>query len=194
MSLPSSIKGPAFWAWVDAGSLFQKDTILKKLLISSIALALILGGASASAGGSNKVIHRVSLGGADACEALGLPNGCDANFSLVAIQSADGSVKGQWTDIFGTGHGDGVHVDIDCLNVVDNGAAIGGVITKGSFGEDDYTGLRVTTAVIDNGTSSNDVPDQLSFSRIGDDRDCNDLDPFANFRLFILEHGQVKVR
>ncbi|MDX1617440.1 MAG: hypothetical protein R3224_01550 [Balneolaceae bacterium] len=139
---------------------------------------------------SKKVVHRASLGGADICEALGQPTGCDANFSLVAIERADGSVSGQWQDTFG-GAGEGVHVAVDCMNVVGNGAVIGGVITKGTSGGVDVSGQRALTAVVDNGTSANDAADQLSFSFFPTGG-CGNLVP-ANFPLFDLAHGQVKV-
>ncbi len=139
-----------------------------------------------------RVIHHVSLGGADICEALGEPTGCDANFSLVANEKADGSVSGQWQDTF-VGGGEGIHVAIDCINVIDNGAIVGGVITHGTVGGFDVSGLRAITAVVDNGTSANDPPDQLSFSFVDDNRDCNNL-TLDDFSLIDLTHGQVKVR
>jgi len=147
------------------------------------------------------VIHRVSLGGADFCEALGLPDGCDANFSLVAIMKADGSVSGQWQDTFAGGV-DGIHVAIDCMEIVGNGAVISGVITHGTVDGVDVSGQRAITTVVDNGTSANDPPDQLSFSFIEPaatfflgSNDCNALTPadFLGF-VFDLAHGQVKVR
>ena len=136
-------------------------------------------------------MSHVSVGGADVCEALGAPTGCDANFSLVANQKADGSISGQWQDTFAAG-GAGIHVAIDCLNIVGNGAVIGGVITHGTSGGGDVSGQRALTAVVDNGTSANDPLDQLSFSS-RDDRDCNILVP-GDFSLFDLTHGQVKVK
>jgi len=143
--------------------------------------------------GAGGVVHHASLGGADICEALGLPTGCDANFSLVANGKADGSVKGQWQDSFGHGIG-GIHVAIDCLNVVGNGAVIGGVITHGTAGGVDVSGQRALTAVVDNGTSANDPADQLSFSffPVGG-LVCDDFAP-GDFPLIDLTHGQVKVR
>jgi len=140
-----------------------------------------------------RVIHHVSLGGADICEALGLPTGCDANFSLVANEKADGSVSGQWQDTFAGGV-DGVHIAIDCLNVVGDGAVIGGVITHGTLGGVDQSGLRALTAVVDNGTSANDTPDQLSFSFFPTGEfPCTAAVP-GDFPLFDLTHGQVRVR
>jgi len=139
----------------------------------------------------NNVIHHVSVGGADVCEALGLPTGCDANFSLVANMKADGSVSGQWQDTF-AGGGEGIHVSVDCMNVVGNWAVISGVITHGSYGGVDVRGQRAITAVVDNGTSANDPDDQISLSFL-DNADCISLTP-GNFPLVNLVHGQVKVR
>ncbi|MGD9488154.1 MAG: hypothetical protein AB7W47_09035 [Calditrichaceae bacterium] len=139
----------------------------------------------------NNVIHHVSLGGADICEALGLPTGCDANFSLVANMKADGSVSGQWQDTFAGGK-EGIHVSVDCMKIVGNGAVISGIITKGISGGVDVSGQRAVTAVVDNGTSANDPPDQLSFSFFPAP-DCSNLVP-SDFPLFDLTHGQVKVK
>jgi len=136
----------------------------------------------------NNVLHRVTVGGADSEE---FPPGTDANFSLVAIEKANGSVSGQWQDTFGGG-GEGIHVAVDCMNVVGNGAVIGGVITNGSSGGD-VSGQRALTAVVDNGTSANDPADQISFSFIDDNRDCNNLTP-DDFPLFDTNNGQVKVK
>ena len=145
-----------------------------------------------------KVIHHVSLGGADACEAFGLPPGCDGNFSLVANMKANGNITGQWQDTF-AGGGEGIHVAIDCMKIIGNGAIVGGVITHGTAGGVDVSGQYAITAVVDNGTSSNDPPDQISFSFIdpansilGTD-DCNELTLDA-FPLLDLTTGQVKVR
>ena len=44
---------------------------------------------------SSSMVHRVSVGSSDV-----FPPGVDPNFSLVAIQRADGSVTGQWSDQF----------------------------------------------------------------------------------------------
>lgn len=137
------------------------------------------------------VVHHASMGGADVCEALGLPTGCDANFSLVANEYADGSVKGQWHDQFAGGSG--IHVEVDCLNVVGNGAVVGGVITHATGVVEGSEGQRALTAVRDRGTSANDPADALSFSffPVGN-LVCDDFVP-NNFPLFGLTNGQVKV-
>jgi hypothetical protein len=140
--------------------------------------------------------HFVSVGSNDACEAYGAPRGCDANFSLVAIQTADGAVSGQWQDEFAGGK-QGVHVSIDCLNVVGNGAVVGGVVTRGWSGDEDLTGQRALAAVMDNGTSANDPPDQITPSFTDTQHPCTDYTPedFASFGyLFDLTTGQVTVR
>lgn len=163
---------------------------MRRATLSLTALMLI---AAATAAFANPVVNHVSMGGADICEALGLPTGCDANFSLTANKKADGSVSGVWTDIFAGGAGQGIHVAIDCLNVVGNGAVIGGVITNGNVAGVDVSGQRAITAVVDNGTSANDPPDQLSFSIFPTTANCNLLTP-QNLPLFPLTHGQVKVQ
>lgn len=145
---------------------------------------------------SKRVIHRVSVAGADVCEATGRPTGCDANFSLVAYQRADGSVGGQWQDTFDGGRM-GIHVAVDCLNVVGNAAILGGVITHGTseVSGEDVTGQRALTAVVDNGTSVKDPPDQIGYSVIGlgGPRSCRNATPPGIYQLEYLTHGQVKV-
>ncbi len=86
----------------------------------------------------------------------------------------------------------GIHVDVDCMNIVNNGAVIGGVITHGTVGGVDFSGQRAITAVVDNGTSVNDPADQISFSFFSA-ADCSALTP-GDFPLNNLTHGQVKVR
>jgi hypothetical protein len=162
---------------------------MRRTLLSLATLVLVAAGTAAFA---NPVVNHVSMGGADVCEALGLPTGCDANFSLSANKHADGSVSGQWQDTFAGGVGQGIHVAIDCLNVTGNGAVISGVITNGNVAGVDVSGQRAITAVVDNGTSVNDPPDQLSFSIFPTALDCNTLTP-QNFPLFPLTHGQVTV-
>jgi len=142
-------------------------------------------------GNGNAVVQHVSVGGADICEAVGLPTGCDKNFSLSANVKGDGSVTGGvWQDAWEGSPG--VHVSLDCVNVVGNGAVVGGEITnKGPL-----QGFRALTAVVDNGTSANDNYDQISFVNppgfLGF-RTCDELTP-ADFFLFDLVNGQVKVR
>ena len=138
----------------------------------------------------NGVRHRVFVGGHD----LDVPKG-DKNFSLIAIQSADGSVKGRYTDMFGAGTTTGgYHVDVDCLVVDGNQAWIGGIITNGSINGVDFTGQRALTRVVDNGKSANDLPDQISYSY---KYPANDS-PLRCTRkqglpLFLMTDGQVTV-
>jgi len=161
----------------------------------TIVLALVLA-TTASAGG--RVAHRVSAGGPDACIAFGFEHpGCDANFSLVGIVYADGSMSGQYTDRFANGNG--FHAVIDCVSVVGNEAWVSGVITQGIFTDPDtgdvfdLTGLPVATRVRDNGTSANDPADQISFSVIGEGFavPCTD---HPDYPLFDTPQGQVVIK
>jgi hypothetical protein len=132
----------------------------------------------------NGILHRVSVGSHD----FGIfKPGTDANDSMIAIQYADGSVKGQWIDQFGHGNG-GIHVAVNCLEVDGNQAWISGVVTQSSFEED--IGLTAATRVVDNGTSANDPPDQISFTRVDPPFDCHARRPMV---LFDLSGGEVKV-
>ncbi|HWC72804.1 MAG TPA: hypothetical protein VG454_02630 [Gemmatimonadales bacterium] len=142
---------------------------------------------SANAQGTNAVIHRVSVGGSDQDVTLNT----DANFSLVAIQKADGSVSGEWSDQFGQGQG-GVHVDVNCLVVAGNQAWIGGIIRSGSTGAGgiDLSGLPALTRVADLGKSANDAPDAISFTFIGLAVQCTAQ---PNLPLFAMTGGQVTV-
>ncbi|MTB49950.1 hypothetical protein [Lewinella sp. W8] len=140
---------------------------------------------------SGRIIHRVSVGSPDACEALGQPQGCDANFSLIALMHADGTVKGQYHDQFSSGNG-GVHVDVDCLIVDGNRAIIGGVIKKGPAEGPYQVGTRVVTSVWDNGTSANDDPDAISFT-YSVPGSC-DVYANAQFAVLPLTAGQVSIR
>ena len=84
----------------------MKSRILLSIAIILVALIVVF---PALATGP---LHRVSFGGPDACEGFGLQPGCDANLSLVAIEQADGSVIGQYSDQFGDGNG-GFHAAED---------------------------------------------------------------------------------
>jgi hypothetical protein len=154
------------------------------------AVSLILIGATIAWAGPGPVVHHVTAGSPDACVALGAEHpGCDANFSLVANEYADGSVSGQYTDRFANGNG--FHAVVDCLSVSGNDAWVSGEITEGRVGDVDLAGLDVVTRVRDNGTSANDPPDQISFSFIGFGIPCTAQPDFA---LLDAPEGQVIVR
>jgi hypothetical protein len=143
--------------------------------------------------GRGPVIHRVTVGGPDVCSGTGGAPGCDANFSLVALQHSDGSVSGQWHDQFVQPFG-GVHVSVNCLVVVGNDAWVSGVGPDHAFGNEWVTRVR------DNGTTASDPADQLSFTfrvggpappRLGGVRlDCNATQDYV---LFDAPQGQVVV-
>ena len=182
----------------------NKLNIIKYLSVTSVLLLLVISVTGcneeaaptedSSPGELFKVTHHVSVGGADVCEALGEPTGCDANFSLVANEK-NGIVTGQWQDTF-SGGGNGIHVAIDCMKIIGNAAIVGGVITHGSSGDVDLTGQYAMTMVVDNGTSANDPPDEISFSYFNPNWDCQTVQSINPdfFTLLELAHGQVKVR
>jgi len=152
-------------------------TLLFVLIMGTVALA------------SGPIVHKVSVGGPDACYP-DLQPGCDSNFSLIAIEFADGRVEGQFTDRWV--EGTGFHAVIDCLSVVGNEAWVSGVITHGVYpGGYDLAGVPVGTRIVDNGTNANDPPDQISYSYGGDDTPCTD---HPEYELFDVPQGQVKVR
>ena len=171
---------------------------MKQILLSLVALGLFAIGCAQDTTApasdnqqvtpqfnSSPIVHRVSVGGPDACTGLGGKPGCDANFSILAIQFADGTVRGQYIDRFA--QGGGFHAVVDCLNVVGNDAWISGVVTQPK----EFAGVPVITRVRDNGTSANDPPDQISFSFAFDPRSCSTAP--QDLPLFDAPEGQVKV-
>ena len=149
-----------------------------------------------SKGNSKGIIHHVSAGGNDACEAWGDKPGCDRSYSLTANMMADGSVKGQFIDGWG---GDnphaGMHADITCMFVDGNMAKIGGVITKGQFPDGyDLTGAYFFAVLKDNGTSNNDTPDEIGFSWLYTFDVCEYAEyfPYEDANL-ALTRGQVTI-
>src|SRR6187402_880266 len=156
-------------------------------LPSLLAVSFLL--ATASAWADSPIVHRVSVGGPDACQALANSHpGCNANFSLIAIERADGTVTGQFIDRFE--QGDGFHATVNCMEVDGNNAWIGGVIVQGRIGETDLVGRPVVTRVQDNGKSAKDAVDKISYSWISDARPCTLK---LNYPLLDAPHGQVKV-
>ena len=156
-----------------------------KLVLLLLAVLVFL---AAAVTAQAQVVHRAHAGGPDACDSFGLPPGCDANFSLNALEFADGSVGGNFTDRFPGG--DGFHAKIDCLSIAGNDAWVSGVITRGAIGDFDLTGFPVATRVRDNGTSKNDPADELSFSWIGDPTPCYFQ---IDYDLVPVPQGQVVV-
>jgi hypothetical protein len=111
--------------------------------------------ASASGG---PVVHHVAIGGPDVCTGFGAQPGCDANFSLVANQYADGSVSGQWVDRFSQNFGGGgATVKVTCVAVEGSFAWVGGVVTSPASNAGTPAILRAR----DLGNSANDPPDRF---------------------------------
>lgn len=143
------------------------------------------------------IIHHISLGGNDICEALGDNPGCDKNYSLVANMHADGTVKGQLIDMWPDKIG-GIHVDINCMFVEGNMASVSGIVKRGRQGDFDLTGWNMIAFMIDNGTSNNETPDQVSFAFFNSSFDyCDILEgiPFDSPNIIYVDilKGQVKI-
>ena len=141
------------------------------------------------------IAHRVSVGGPDICEVFGETPGCDANFSLVAVQFNDGRVTGQLTDQ--SGPADGLQAEIDCLLVqVAPGrttleAFVGGVVTRPAW----QAGQRIIARMRDNGVSANDPLDAIStvfmdFEPTHISSNCQDKPQITFFR---MGKGQVTI-
>ena len=151
------------------------------VLGAMLAMLLLSAAPTAFAGG---ITHKVSAGGPDICQAVGFRPGCDANFSLSAIQYADGSVTGTFTDRFG--RFGGAHGVIDCLSVVGTEAWASGVTTSGVA-----VGLPWSIRLLDSGTSANQPPDQFSLGHVGDRAIPCTAHP--DYELFDAPEGQVTV-
>jgi len=159
----------------------------------------------------NPIVHRVIAGGPDACAVLlddpTAHPGCDGNWSLVAIEYADGTVTGQYIDRFA--NGDGLKAVIDCL-VVDettHQAWVSGTVTQLRIDGDDWTytsDFLFVASVQDNGTSVHDPVDKISHTVLEDVNDrffggpfvgpCDALeDPDGLLDLIDSPDGQVIV-
>ena len=158
---------------------------MKKFLVVGLVVVALMILAVPAFG--NGVIHRLSVGSPDWC----YPDkpGCDANLSILAIEYADGRVKGELTDAWG--NGGYYNAKIDCLVVDGNEAWVSGVITAGkSRSGYDLRGLHIFTRVKDMGTSANDPPDKLSWVAFGP-KECTDM---PDMQLFDAPQGQVIVK
>jgi len=133
----------------------------------------------------NPVVHRLTVGGADAA-AFG-PPGSDANFSLVALQRADGTVTGQWSDQYGNSAG--MHAKIDCLYVDGNTAWVSGPVTRHT--DPDLIGRTVNAMVRDGGDTDEDMISAVFFFL---PFTCVDQFPFDQYEFFWpVNNGQVKL-
>ena len=133
----------------------------------------------------NPVVQRVTVGGADAT--LYGPPGSDANFSLIALERADGTVTGQLHDSWSKNSG--FHAVIDCLSVDGNDAWVSGTVTKSV--EPDFVGRTVNIQVRDGGDAGEDM---ITFATFYLPFTCVDQLPFEDIGwLFPVNNGQVKV-
>jgi hypothetical protein len=163
-------------------------------LTMSLVLGLMLATVAVAAKGP--ITHSVIAGGPDACRSVfDVHPGCDGNYSLTAIQYADGSVSGQYIDRFGKFGG--LHAVIDCLYVDGPDAWVSGVVTSGFFKDPDtgevfdLAGLPIATKLHD-GTPVGE-PDQTGFSLLDENAfPCTDHPD--DVPQFDVTEGQVIVR
>ncbi len=170
--------------------------ILRGWLVLALVASLVLAMGLVGVASASRVVHRVTVGGPDLCEAFGMKPGCDANFSLVALERADGRVEGEFHDQFSLGglEGTGFHAAVNCLKVIGTTAWVSGMITQSRI--PGWVGSDVVTRVVDNGRSANDPADQISFSFVaaqigGPVPDCNDE---PDLPLYEVPQGQVVVK
>lgn len=134
----------------------------------------------------NPVVRRLTVGGADA-EAYG-PPGSDANFSLVALERADGTVTGQIQDAWY--RNSGFHATLDCLSVDGNDAWVSGTVTRSV--NPNFVGRTVNVQVRDGGDAGEDMISPAFFYL---PYTCADQFPFEDYGyLFPVNNGQVKLK
>ncbi len=109
------------------------------------------------------------------------------DISLDALQRANGST-GQWQNHSRDLGVIGIHVAVNCLNVIGNQAWVSGVVTQSR--QAGLVGLDAVTSVIDMGKTA---PDSVSFTFTGSGIDCNAAPAFV-FPLFPTPQGQVVVK
>jgi hypothetical protein len=119
-------------------------------LLSTIALLV----AAPTLAGGDGVVHSATGGGnVRVGDAL-------RTFGFNAVQRSDGSSAGK-LEIQARQFGNTIHIDVDCLNVVDNVALISGTITKHT--DPAEIGLTAGLAVEDNGEGANASSDRTTF-------------------------------
>ena len=155
------------------------------LMLAILAIAICLFSTSPTFA---KII--VNVGGHDADF---IEPGADSNYSFIATSNDDGTnVSGEYTDVMKfRGKTYNVHGKITCLKVSGNKAWIGGIINKGIPDTRYLPGKHFVTAVVDNGDSANDPPDQISFTFQANLSHCENQNP--NFPLLNMSDGQVKI-
>lgn len=106
--------------------------------------------------GANRVIERFRLVGSDAgrCATFDAPTGCLQDINVVADKFQDGTVKGTYQNVqFPQGIGRGYHGSINCLNIVQAGNDLIGIVSGIlSYGAGEFVpgapkeGYTITTA------------------------------------------------
>jgi hypothetical protein len=172
----------------------HKGGMMKKLgIIALVAFACFL----TSTAEAGKPCASAHLGGADInLDGESAPPNNDANLSVGAILTCDGSVRGQLQDTWSGG--DGIHGKVTCLIVDGTDAYISGIITKAKADFADLEGEAFFIRIRDNGKNNkHGDPDQASFvftSPFGGDFDDTICYAMPDVELYDLNNGQATVK
>lgn len=168
---------------------------MKKLGI--VLFAVLAFGVTANAGDKG-VCASVHLGGADinwSFDDETAPPNNDANLSLGAIQKCDGTVMGQFQDVWaGVGP---VHGKVSCVVIDGNNAWVSGILTHSNTNDDfDYAGIGFFIKLQDNGKNRDqDTPDMASFL-YGGDPAFYEFSCYGMYEvdLYPLNNGQLSIK
>jgi hypothetical protein len=150
---------------------------MKKLVLLTLALGIVLGGAAYAGGPKATGSGHIFV------------SGTQRTFAFNAQVRADGTVRGQAQLVL---HGSGTlsHMKIDCLVVDGNKATMSGVITTSSSSA--FVGAPIWFEVFDNGEGGSANPDEITLVLVGSDDDCNTTGLLDDL-IFSIISGNVQV-
>jgi hypothetical protein len=131
-----------------------------KTAVAVLSTLALVAAAPVVARGDAGIIHSATGAGQH-------PLGSPRTFEFNALERGDGTVTGQaelQSRLTGTHDTRGVHVDLDCLNVVGDLALASGTITKSLADPSDpfATGNVAIFAAEDSGEGANAAPDRIT--------------------------------
>jgi hypothetical protein len=159
-----------------------KRALAGTAVAAAFALSVVVAPMASAAGNSS------ATGGGTTEE-----GGAKSTFVFSAVQQKNGAVTGNL--VYHVRAWDlTIMMDLDCLMVVGNAAAISGVVTKVSpEGLGVYTGEQGLFYVVDNGQGANAAPDLLSDLYLGPGASC-DLGFIPGYDPYIPVSGNIQVR
>ena len=138
----------------------REVALMRKLVLLSLALAIVLGGTAYAQGPSATGSGHFIIGGSQ------------RTFAFNGRVHANGTVRGQAQVVrhdLGTAH----HMEINCVNVAGNTATMSGVVTStNAVGFN--PGDSIWFEVVDNGGGGNSDPDQITFVLLFSSDTCVD--------------------